>query len=159
MEKNDKEKWDILSLANKLEKCVERLRPKQRFIHPNSVYNFIFHFNSFKDKRIKQHVYDNLFQMLEVLQNTSVDELNPELGASLYDRYLQPLLHYYNVKQKFFININWKYLLAFQTAIFLFLIFSEASIIINLIVLSMFVILFAYKEKKRKQRRLYGVYF
>lgn len=159
MKNSGKESWDLLFLTEAFQELIEKFQPKQRFIHPKTTANFIFYFNTFKDKRVKQHIYENLFQMMESLQEVSIEDLTAKFGAFLYDTYIQPLINYYNVRQRFFIHVNWKYLVSLQIVVFLFLFLLKVSSFKSLIILLLFISFYLYEEKKRKQRRLYGVFF
>src|SRR5262245_23790940 len=103
--------YDIERLQHLLQESIIKFDHKKRFIHPRIVENFLVHFYAFKDKTKKDHIYDNLSSLFETLSNMEFEDLTPQTSIGLFDQFIAPLMSYYNIYQRFSVNIKWPYLL------------------------------------------------
>jgi hypothetical protein len=151
--------YNIENLQILLDESTIKFGQKKRFIHPKTVKNFLIHFHTFKDKKKKDHIYNNLSGYLEALSRWEFDDLTPKTSISLFDQYITPLVRYYNVYQGFSIHIKWPFLF-FIVVVLLGIIsltnlgvYSKAGVVLTVGAF------FIYSRIKEKLHKTYGVYY
>lgn len=155
---NESPKYDIERLRALLEECKRKFGTKDRFIHPKTITNFLFHFQYLKDKKRKDHVYKNITDYLEVLSNLEVVDIDAKSGAIFFEKFISPIINYYDVYRGFSVYLKWSYFIIVIFLVFSLLFIAKISLsYICLLGLLAVTILFRnrYKEKLHKT---YGVF-
>jgi len=150
---------DIEILTSLLKENMLKFGKKQRFIHPQTINNFIFHFSSFKDRKKKEIIYKSLVEYFDALVCMNFDELTPKTSVVLFDSYIGPIVNYYTVYLGFILYIRPLFILIFTIVL--------ATIVVQFQNLGYYRLLFAlvigglmiYRIKKQKSNKVYGVYY
>jgi hypothetical protein len=124
---NNNSKYDLDKLIVLLNNNIDRFGKKKRFIHPNTVGNFIYHFKFIKDSKRKDHIYSNLSKYLDFLSSLSVQDVGAKESAEFFDRFIYPIVNYYDVHLGFSVHTRWHLFLLAPIAISI-LAFIESNI-------------------------------
>lgn len=151
--------YDIQNLQTLLEDCIDKFSPKKRFIHPRTISNFIIYFPSFKDKTKKDHIYNNLKELLEVMFELDVEDLTPAMSSALFNQYIYPIVNYYSVYKNFSIHFKTSfYIVLAVVGLGLFSIL-KFSYYYHIVALLFVIALFIYNRYKERINKTYGNFY
>lgn len=157
---HDYNKFDTEALAIRLKAVIEKFGDKARFVHPNTILNFLKYLNSFKDRKKKEEIYFVLSELIKILENLEVVDIDSKIGAQLFDEYLGKLTNHYNVYMGFWIFINWYFWLILMTMpIFFMIIFQDGSLFYGAITFLVVLAFYTKTRSKIKNNKVYGIFY
>ena len=154
-----RKEYDIEILTSLLKENMIKFEKKKRFIHPQTVNNFIFHFSSFKDRKKKDIIYKSLVEYFDALVIMNFDDLTSRTSVVLFDSHISPIISYYSIYLGFTMYIRPLFILIFTIVL--------ATIVIQFQNWGYYRLLFAlvigwfmiYRIQKQNSNKVYGVYY
>lgn len=150
----DIERLEQLLIDNKV-----KFDTKQRFIHPRTIANFLFHFYSIKDINRKEHVYACLNNFFNNLNDLHLDKLTPQESISMYYEFINPIVNYYDPFLGFIVHIKWKSFFFIGSILLCIVLFIDFSAYYKQVLLLLFIISVLYTKAKEKKKKTYGVFY
>ena len=148
---------EIESLKELLERTKGQLSRKNwKYIHHNSIRNFIFHINKIKDKEKRDLCYDKLNQLLQVTSGLNDFEIEISTGEDLYREFVMPLIPIFFRYKKFVPYAKWDVQLYFLISITL--VFIIVGIPIKYLI-GLFVAFNIFQFVKARRREVYAIFY
>jgi len=146
---------DILELKTRLDNCMKKsYRPK--YLHPKTINNFIFHFNSlrYKEKEFTFLHLNNYLHEVEEMHTITRNE-----SADLFTAYLLPVAKIYDRDLGFTPMINIFLIILWFIAIGILLILLNLPTIVFYLLALLLLTYYAYAVFKKMQKKVYGLMF
>lgn len=129
----------------------------RRYLHLRSVDNFIFHFDEIENEADKEWIYTTLTNYLLFCKQIDED-IDTKMGNQLYYEFLDKVAQYYRYHLKFRMVVN-KVSYGIMFLVLLLTIVLVFNFLVSLIVVPVFVHFLIYINNKRKQKKVYGVFY
>ena len=142
---------------SKLQEIIQSLRKtvpekKLKRFHLITVENFIYHFESIKDRRKRELVYQQLSGYLYYVKDFEV--MDKYLSIELFNKYFGPIIHIY--LRYGFVFIPGVSFLGLLVAAAIVLLLTLASVWLTTAALLLLLLYILRVEQKKRQRKIYG---
>jgi hypothetical protein len=154
--------YDLSELKTKWENIWSKFSDSEnmRYLHMKSVDNFIYHLNSLpKKKLIKANAYNSVSNYLNLIREIDVSEMNRQHSEELFNTYLAPVGWNCTNTIGFIIYPRLYVIMIFYFVVLLALMLFEAGWIPHLIAFLFFVSMYIRREIKKKQKKVYGLFY
>lgn len=161
MQETDSKKIELKKLLAELNDSV--LLSKRKYFHPNTIENFIFHFDEIKTETDKNWVYETLTSYFKICldlihSSEPFDSIDSKTSKILWYDYIDKLTDYYEKNLGFDVLIN----RAFVYFVYL-IVLTLCSVFFNfyvvLLVASFFIFQIYKAYKKYSKKQVYGLYW
>ena len=154
--------YDLSELKTKWENIWSKFSDSDniRYLHLKSVDNFIYHLNSLpKKKLIKANSYNSLLSYLTFIEKIDINEMNSKYSEELFDKYLATIG--WNCIQTigFMMYPTWYVIIKVYIIVILVLILFKAGWVLHLIAFLFFIFYYLRREIKKKQKKVYGLFY
>jgi hypothetical protein len=128
-----------------------------KYLHYNTVNNFIFHFNDINNNTDKEWIYVNLSEYLSICK-TMNEGIDRHASSQLYDQYLDKIASYYRSNLGFIMIVSKTLYIIIYLVVFV-LLAVLFNFLVGFLVVPLLIFHFDYIGKKSKRKEAYGVFY